>query len=102
MLQLCCVGWSVDQATLLFVWLLAGHGMEWNENFGMEYGRCQNEMERKISRMKWKTIFHTNSILHFVHFLQKNTYRCWVVIKNRKALFHRKFLSSFLLILTQI
>ena len=26
--------------------------------------------------------FHTNSILDFVHFLQKNTYRCRVVIKN--------------------
>ena len=36
-------------------------------NFGMEYGRCQNGMEWKISRMKWKTIFHTNSILDFVH-----------------------------------
>ena len=23
----------------------AGHGMEWNEKFSMEYGRCQNEME---------------------------------------------------------
>ena len=34
--------------------------MEWNGNFGMEYGRCQNEMEWKISRMEWKTIFHTS------------------------------------------
>ena len=31
-------------------------GMEWNRNFGMEYGRCQNGMECKISRMEWKTI----------------------------------------------
>ena len=37
--------------------------MEWNGNFGMEYGRCQNGMEWKISRMEWKTIFHTNSVL---------------------------------------
>ena len=42
---------------------LTEHGMEWNgiEN-GMEqkfrYGRCQNGMEWKISRMEWKTIFH--------------------------------------------
>ena len=40
-----------------------GHGMEWkmkwNGNFGLEYGRCHNGMERKISRMEWKTIFHT-------------------------------------------
>ena len=38
----------------------AGHGMEWNGNFGMEYRRCQNGMEWKISRMEWKTIFHTS------------------------------------------
>ena len=36
------------------------HGTEWNGNFGVEYGRCQNKMEWKISRMEWKTIFHTN------------------------------------------
>ena len=35
-----------------------GHGMEWNGNFGMEYGRCQNGMEWKISRMEWKAILH--------------------------------------------
>ena len=41
-------------------------------------------MEWKISRMEWKTIFHTSisSILDFVHCLQKTTYRCRVVIKN--------------------
>ena len=39
--------------------------MEWNGNFGMEYGRCQNGMKWKISRMEWKTIFHT--ILNFLH-----------------------------------
>ena len=49
------------------------NGMEWNGNFGMEYGRCQNEM-------KWNGMedfkngmednlpyFHTNSILDFEH-----------------------------------
>ena len=28
------------------------NGMEWNGNFGMEYGRCQNGIEWKISRME--------------------------------------------------
>ena len=52
-----------------------------------------NGMERKFRNGIWKMpewngmednlpYFHTNSILHFVHFLQKNTYRCRVVIKN--------------------
>ena len=49
----------------------AWYGMEWNGNFGMECGRCQNGMEWKISRMEWKTIFHTNSILDFVHCLYR-------------------------------
>ena len=40
--------------------LKAGHGMEWNGNLGMECGRCQNGMEWKISRIEWKTIFHTS------------------------------------------
>ena len=59
--------------------------MEWNGNFGMEYRRCQNGMEWKISRMNGRQTsilpyqFHTrfcalNS--------QKNTYRCWMVINN--------------------
>ena len=47
----------------------AGHGMEWkmewNGNFGMEYGRCQNGMEWKILRMEWKTIFHTSIPIPF-------------------------------------
>ena len=42
------------------VWNGMENGMEWNGNFGMEYGRCQNGMEWKISRMEWKTIFHTS------------------------------------------
>ena len=33
--------------------------MEWNGNFGMESGRCQNGMKWKISKMEWKTIFNT-------------------------------------------
>ena len=34
--------------------------MKWNGNFGMDYGRSQNGMEWKISKMEWKTIFHTS------------------------------------------
>ena len=52
---------------------------KWNGNFSMEYGRCQNGMEWKISRMEWKTIFHTR---FRALYLQKNTYRCRVVINN--------------------
>ena len=51
----------------------------------MEYGRCQNGMEWKISRMKDNLPhFHTDSILRrfcALH-LQKNTYRCRVVINS--------------------
>ena len=45
----------------------------------MEYGRCQNGMKWKISRMELKTIFHTR--FHALH-LQKKIYRyrCRVVI----------------------
>ena len=43
------------------VWNGMENGMEYNGNFGMEYGRCQNGMEWKISRMEWKTIFHTST-----------------------------------------
>ena len=39
--------------------LIAGHGMGWNGNFGMKYGRCQNGMEDNL------TYFHTNSVLYF-------------------------------------
>ena len=49
--------------------------MEWNGNFGME----DASMEWKISRMEWKTIFHTR---FRALYLQKNTYRCWEVINN--------------------
>ena len=48
--------------------------MEWNKNFGMEYERCQNGMEWKISRTEWKAIFHTNSILYFVHCIYRKKY----------------------------
>ena len=43
--------------------------MEWNEkwngNFGMEYGKCQNGMEWKISRMECKTIFQTSILIPY-------------------------------------
>ena len=47
---------------------MAWYGMKWSGNFGM-----------KDARMEWKTIFHSRFCA--VH-LQKNTYRCRVVINN--------------------
>ena len=56
--------------------------MEWNWNFGMEYGRYQNGMEWKILRMEWKTIFHT-SIPDFEHCINRKIwYGCRIVINN--------------------
>ena len=50
--------------------------MEWNENFGIEYGRCQNGMEDIKNGMEGNLpYFHTNSILDFDHGIyKKNTY----------------------------
>ena len=39
----------------------------------MEYGRCQNGMEWKISRMEWKTIFHTSILDLCIVFTEKCT-----------------------------
>ena len=70
--------------------LIAGHGMEWNVNFGMKYGRCQNGMEDFKNGMEdfkngmedFKNgmednlpYFHTNSILDFAHGIYRKTYR---------------------------
>ena len=52
--------------------------MEWNENFGMEYGRCQNGINgRQSSILPYQ--FHTR---FRALYLQKNTYPCRVVISN--------------------
>ena len=46
----------------------AWYGMEWNGNFGMEYGRCLNGMEDfKNETENNLPYFHTNFILDFVH-----------------------------------
>ena len=66
-------------------WSGMENGMEWNGNFGKEYGRCQNGMEWKISRMEWKTILYTSIPIPYyicALYLQKNTYRCRVVVNN--------------------
>ena len=48
--------------------LYAEHGMEWNENFGMEYGKCQNGMEDfKNEKEDDLSYFHTNFTIDFVH-----------------------------------
>ena len=40
------------------------NGMEWNGNYGMEYGRCRNGMEDFKNGMEDNLpYFHTNSIL---------------------------------------
>ena len=42
--------------------------MEWNGNFDMEYGRCQNGMEYFKNGMEDNLpSFHTNSKLDFMH-----------------------------------
>ena len=42
--------------------------MEWNVNFGMKYGRCQNGMEDFKNGMDDNLpYFHTNFILDFAH-----------------------------------
>ena len=52
--------------------LMAGHGMKWNVNFGMKYGRCQNGMEDFKNEMEDNLpYFHTNSILDFAHGIYK-------------------------------
>ena len=63
---------------------MPGHGMEWkmqwNGNFAMEYGRCQNGMEDFKNGMEDNLpYFHTGFCALY---LQKNTYRCRVGINN--------------------
>ena len=59
--------------------LQPGHGMEWKMewkgNFGVEYGRCQNEMEDFKNGMEGNLpYFHTNSILDFAHGIYRKIY----------------------------
>ena len=53
--------YQLDRRMVLdHVWLLCWrYGMEWNENFGMKYGKCQNGIKWKILRREEKTIFYT-------------------------------------------
>ena len=76
----------VTSATQGVAWSGMENGMKWNGNFGMEYGRCQNVMEWKISRMEWKTIFHTNSILDFANGIYKKYIRMVITKYIRKRL----------------
>ena len=56
--------------------LIAGHGMEWNVNFGMKYGRCQNGMEDFKDGMEDNLpYFYTNSILDFAHGIDRKIHR---------------------------
>ena len=56
--------------------LIAGHGMEWNVNFGMNYGICQNGMEDFKDGMEGNLpYFHTKSILDFAYGIYRKIYR---------------------------
>ena len=49
--------------------------MEWNGNFGMEYGRCQSGMEDFKNGMKDNLpYFHTNFILDFAQGIYRKVY----------------------------
>ena len=54
------------------------NGMEWNGNFDMEYGRCQNGIkwieDFKNGMEDNLPYFHTNSILNFAIGIHKKIY----------------------------
>ena len=54
--------------------------MEWNGNFGMEYGRCRNRMEDFKNGMEDNLPYQFHTRFRALY-LQKNTHRCRVVIK---------------------
>ena len=65
------------------VWNGMENGMEQKFRYGIWKMPQWNGMEDFKNGMEDNLpYFHTNSKLNFVHFLQKNTYRCRVVIKN--------------------
>ena len=59
--------------------LRAGHGVEWNENFGMEYGRCQNGMEDFKNGMEDNLPYQFHTRFRALH-LQKLLYVFRLVI----------------------
>ena len=88
---------AVLSPRLGLVWNVIENGMKGNGNFGMKYGRCQNGMEWKISRMEWNgrfqewngrqsSLLHTNStLISIMAFTEKYVRR--VTTKNiRKRL----------------
>ena len=71
------------------VWNGMENGMEWNGNFGTEYGRCQNGMEWNGRFQEWNG--RQSSILSYQFhagfcalYLQKNIYGCRVIILSQK------------------
>ena len=46
---------------------------QWYGNYGIEYGRCQNGVQWKTSRMEWKAIFHNqfHTSFHGIVFTEK-------------------------------
>ena len=55
--------------------------MEWNGNFGMEYGRCQNGMEDFKNEMEDNLPYQFHTRFRALYLL-KNIYRCQVVTNN--------------------
>ena len=55
--------------------------MEWNGNFGMEYGRCQNGMEDLKNGMEDNLPYQFHTRFRAMY-LQKNLYGCRGVINN--------------------
>ena len=51
------------------------HGMKWNRDFGMRYGRCSNGMEDFKNGMEDSlSYFHTNCLPNFDHDICRKIY----------------------------
>ena len=47
-----------------------------NKNFGMDYGRCRNEIEDFKNGMEDNLpYFHTNSVVNFAHGISRKIFR---------------------------
>ena len=64
--------------------------MEWNGNFGVEYGRCHNGMEGFKNGMEGNLpYFHTNSILDFAHGIYRKIQYRYIRIMIAKDMWQR-------------
>ena len=68
--------------------------MEWNGTKILVWNTEDARMEWKISKMEWKTIFHTNSLLNFDRgYLQKKYIWIWDSDKS-EIIFSQKCSTS--------